>query len=166
MLPIQNSLYRIKKQHLYLLTMVEEALGELTPEIENALQLNEQDLEDGADSYCGIIKHCTVQSAAIDEEIKRLKDLKAKVDKTEDLFRKQIADAMELFNVERIETTFSKISFRKADSVFVEDERMVSPQYWDIPAPVISKTRIKEDLKAGKIVAGAIIVTKKHIQIK
>lgn len=163
---IQNSLYRIKTSLLYLLAKVEEADGELTPELEEALRINEQQLQESADSYVGIIARCEDQSDAIDNEIKRLKVLKEKTNKLEDLFRKQLADAMNLFQIDRIDTAFSKISFRRADSVQVYDEKLVSPEYWEVPPPVISKTKIKEAIKAGKIVNGAIIETKKHLQIK
>lgn len=58
------------------------------------------------------------------------------------------------------------ISWRKSESVEVEDGAAIPEQYLRYKEPEINKTQLKADLKAGTVVYGCQLVTKNNIQVK
>ena len=58
------------------------------------------------------------------------------------------------------------ISWRKSESVEVEDGAAIPEQYLRYKEPEINKAQLKADLKAGTVVYGCQLVTKNNIQIK
>ena len=80
--------------------------------------------------------------------LKRLTEQDAKL-------RVALYSAMEVANLQRLETPLGTISTRAVPpSVVVVDEALIPEQYWQVPAPVIDKAALKEALKAGPV-AGA-----------
>lgn len=59
-----------------------------------------------------------------------------------------------------------KISWRKSESVEVTDIKSLPKEYLKYKEPEANKTAIKQDIKAGKEVNGAVLVTNNNIQIK
>lgn len=161
-----GNLYHIRREHLDLLAVIEDGDGEVTAELEVALFQNEIALKDEAISVAYLIKSLEDRGELIANEIKRLQDLKKRAGKWEELFKKRLSEAMNQYGIERIDGEFLKISFRSATAVEVNNERLVPPEYWVTLQPEISKTLIKDALKAAKDVPGATLVTRRHIQIK
>jgi hypothetical protein len=162
-----KSLYQIREEHLSLIAAIEDADGELTPDIEEALQLTEEEFQDKAVSYSFVVKSFDTAADLIDAEIKRLKGLKEKSEKRAELFKTRLAEAMNEFGVESITTPLVKISFRKSESVEIENEELIPAEYIEIKAvESISKTRIKEALKEGVTVPGASLSKNRNLQIK
>jgi hypothetical protein len=58
------------------------------------------------------------------------------------------------------------ISWRKSESVEVEDGAAIPEQYLRYKEPEINKAQLKADLKAGTVVYGCQLVTKNNIQVK
>ena len=58
------------------------------------------------------------------------------------------------------------ISWRKSESVEVEEGAAIPEQYLRYKEPEINKAQLKADLKAGTIVYGCQLVTKNNIQVK
>lgn len=58
------------------------------------------------------------------------------------------------------------ISWRKSESVEVEEGAAIPEQYLRYKEPEINKAAIKADLKAGQMVYGCQLVVKNNIQIK
>jgi Siphovirus Gp157 len=182
-----KSMYHIRAEHLGLLKEIEEAEGELTPEIEQALALTEEEFEDKAVSYGFVVKSFEDVEEVLDKEIKRLSDLKSKAGKRAEAFKKRLDEAMKQFKVEKIQTPFLTLSYRKSKPVELiegfEDDFLsnviveIKPkqgapahiskliEFFDAKAAP-SKTRIGDALKSGAEVKGAKIVEKKNLQIK
>lgn len=187
MLPQTNSLYQIRGEHLGLLKQIEEAEGELTPEIEQALVLNAEEFEDKAISYGYVVKMHEDVEELIDKEIKRLIALKQKAAKRAETFKNRIDEAMREFGFEKIITPALTLSYRKSKPVELADDfednflsnvsveikpKEGAPaeivhliEYFDVKASV-SKKRIGDALKAGAEIDGAKAVEKKNLQIK
>ena len=103
----------------------------------------------------------------IDQEIKRLQGLKQAINKQSERLKEYVTMAMQEAKLDKVETPLGKLSFRKSTSVEIEDESKIPAKYITIKqTESISKTDIGKDLKAGKEVAGAKLVTKKNLQIK
>jgi hypothetical protein len=180
-------MYQIRGEHLGLLKLIEEAEGELTPEIEEQLSLTKDEFEEKAISYGYVVKMHEDVEEVLDKEIKRLSDLKAKAGKRAEKFKSILDAAMKEFGFEKIKTETLALSFRKSNPVelaedfedkFLKDVSIeivpkegASPEvaklieYFDVKATV-SKKRIGEALKTGLKIEGAATVEKKNLQIK
>lgn len=163
----KQTLYNIRIEHLSLLQEIEDNEGELTPELEEALSLTQEQFQDKALSYGFIIKSFENTANIIDAEIDRLKLLQDKAEKRAQLFKERISEAMQEFGVEKIDSPLLKLSFRKSEAVSIYDERMIPAGYLVERTVVdISKAKIKEAIKTGLTVPGAELVSKKNLQIK
>ena len=163
----KKSLYQIREDHLRLLFEIEENDGLLEPEQEQALILTEEEFQDKAVSYGFVVKTFDDTSETIDREIKRLQDLKKKSERRSELFKTRLSEAMIQFNVTEIISPFLKLSFRKSEAVEITDEASIPAEYIESKVvETISKTKIKEAIKAGIAVEGASLIKKQNIQIK
>jgi len=165
---IQNkSLYKIRIDHLSIMQEIEEMEGELTPELEQALSLTQEEFQEKAVSYGFIMKQFDNDAAIIEAEINRLRALLNKADQRKEMFKQRLSEAMQQFGVEKITTPLLKLSFRKSEAVEITDGESIPAEYYDEKiVTTLSKTRIKEAIKAGEIVTGAELVVKQNLQIK
>lgn len=166
MLPQSNNLYHIEAQYMELLRQVEEAGGELTPEIDNALQLTEQQMQEAAINIGFVIKTLEDKEGLIGGEIARLSEIGYKVGAAKELLKNRLKKSMQQFGIEKVTSPTLTVSFRKSNAVEIENEALVPAAYFDPKPPVVNKTRIKEALQAGEDVPGASIVHRKNLQIK
>jgi hypothetical protein len=165
---MKKSIYEIEVKHLQLAETLEENGGELTPELELELAINQEELQTKGVAYSFVIKDLTFLIAQIDSELKRLTDLKKAKQKAIDRLENSLSTAMQIFEVEKIETPMVKISFRNSETVEVYDMALLDREYTKVSDPVVSadKVKIKEALKRGEQVVGAVLQTNKNIQIK
>ena len=78
-----------------------------------------------------------------------------------------ISDAMNLYEVEKIETPLIKLSFRNSESVEITNESQLDACF--IVTKTVSipdKKAIKDAIKNGEIVTGATISYNKNLQIR
>ncbi len=166
MLPANISLYPIQQEHYNLIALIEEAEGLLTPELEEALQLTQHQFERQAISYGFVVKAFDDTKEVIDKEIKRLSELGAKAVKRKELFKERLDAAMKQFGVEKITTETLSLSYRKSESVEVDEENLADEWMNEKITYTPDKARIKAAIKEGESVPGASIVVKQNLQIK
>ncbi len=164
---MNTTLYQIRADHLALLSEVEQLDGELTPEIEAALSLTNEQFEQKAVSYGYVIKTFDERLNQIDAEITRLTELRKKAVKQVDLFEQRLSAAMQEFGYEKITTPTLTLSFRKSESVEITDmlslpEYLITKKVTESP----KKDAIKHLLRDGVDVPGAQIVVKNNLQIR
>jgi len=157
------NLYQIKNEYLTLASQLEQ--GELTPEIEQQMQINEEQLKEKAINYGYVIRSFEYDNDVIDAEIIRLKQLKEQKENAIDKLKNAVSDAMQLYGIEKIDSPTLKLSFRKSESIEVSEN--IDKKY------LIEKTTLQPDkqaikkaIKDGKQVEGAVLVTNYNIQIK
>jgi len=162
------SLYNIQTEFLQLAGELIENGGELTPELQKSLEINKDNLETKGTNYGLVIKQLDADCGVIDAELARLSALKKQRLKTIERLENAISVAMELYEIEKLETPILKISFRKSETVEIEDMALLDKDYKKISIPVESadKAKIKEAIKNGQTVIGATIKQHKNIQIK
>jgi biotin operon repressor len=160
------TLFNIKEEYRRLAESIIESGGELTPDLDEALQINQTMLQEKAANYGYIIKQAEYEIDMLDAEIERLKAYKNDRQKMADRLKEKISDAMELYGIEKIESGTIKLSFRKSDSVEISDESAIPAEYLVVQPVKISKSLIKDSLKNGIDVPGASLVTKFNLQIK
>ena len=161
------NIYQIEKEYLELANQLIESGGECTPELELQLTINQEQLEQKARGYGFVVKQMESDVSIIDAEIKRLGELKKARLKTIERLETTVSQAMQLYQINRLETPTLKISFRKSESVEIDDESAISFAYLkEKISYTIDKAMIKEAIKKGEVVAGARLQINQNIQIK
>lgn len=162
-----KSLYKLTEDALAIRDAIIQNEGELTPELEEALIINQQDLEQKSANYALVIKDIASQEQIIDEAIKELQERKSKRQKTRIALMERIGDAMQEYGVTKVETPLVTLSFRKSTTVDIENEDLIDEEY--IVSKLVrrpDKTLIKKAIKEGKDVQGVVVTEHQNLQIK
>mgnify|MGYP002633899078 CR=1 FL=1 len=164
---MKKSLYNIETEYLEITNQLE--VGELTPELETALAINESQLQGKAVAYIYVVKTEESDVVAIDAELKRLTALKrAKKNKIEWL-KNTVHKAMDLYGINEIKTETLKINFRKSEGVICTMDDVKLDDEFVTVVPETSKPNlaaIKAAIKEGETVEGFEIETRYNLQIK
>lgn len=161
------SLYEIEVSQLQLVEQLIELGGEITPEMEEALALNKENLETKGTNYGLIIKQIESECDIIDNEIERLSKLKKARNNSIERLKNNLSTAMQIFGVLEIKSPILKINFRKSESIEIEDMKLLDSGFIKTTvSQTADKTAIKEAIKAGNVVQGAILKQNQNLQIK
>jgi len=161
------SLFEIESQYKLLADTLIEAGGELTDGMETALQINKTDLETKARSYGYVVLDLESEVEQIEAQIKRLSAMKSARNKTIDRLKETVSNAMQLFEISEVKTATLKLNFRKSESVEVDNLDLLDATYKTEKISVTAnKVKIKEDIKAGISVTGAVLQVNNNLQIK
>jgi hypothetical protein len=161
---MNKSLFQIEKELLLIEQQLEESGGELTPEIEQALEIGQQELQSKAFNYCKFI-------GSLEADISKAKSYKAQIDgyikKKENLLNR-LKNALKnaVLNFGSFEAEIFTLSTRKSESLEIIDENLVPDKYKTIKQTItIDKKLIKSDLKNQNI-AGVVLNKNINLQIK
>jgi len=84
-----------------------------------------------------------------------------------DKLKTTLSDAMQLFQISELKTPTLKINFRKSESVEVENMGLLDKCYIVTKTTEsVDKVAIKESIKGGVEVVGAVLKTNLNLQIK
>jgi hypothetical protein len=122
-------IYNISKEYLELVEQIETNEGEITPEIETALAINEGEIKQKGVAYVAVIKTMESDIKTIDDEIKRLTALKKSRGNIVNNLKDRLEYALNLFEIDEIKTELVKINFRKSKSVVVDDIDLLPELY-------------------------------------
>ena len=162
---MKNTLYDIKKEYLELIQEVEEMEGELTPETEYKLNINQSELQNKAVAYHSYILSKDSFNMQIDSEIKRLQALKKRNNSLIDNLKDRLVGAIQMFGEFTVGT--NTFGLRKSERVEVEDVNLLPKEYKTIKVTEqANKTEIKKALKLGKQIENAYIVEQFNLKIK
>ena len=140
---------------------------ELTPELEGMLVINQRELTQKSIDYAKVIRNKEADSDAIEAEIKRLKAMKESNDRVIDRMKMAVKDAMMASGIDKIESSLFKLSLRRSESVEVISIEQL-PESLTVVKKTVSadKVKIKEAIKNGVPVEGAVILENFNLQIK
>lgn len=159
------NLYNLTTQAKEIALLLEE--GEFTPELEQALVINQEQLQEKALNYTHVIKNFEADSQAIDNEIKRLKAMKEAKDNAIDRMKEAVRNAMLVSGIDKIESSLFKLSIRRSEAVEVVNIDQLPEMLTTVKKTVSAdKVKIKEAIKSGLTVEGAVIVENFSLQIK
>lgn len=123
-----SNIFNIKQELLSIFDELEENGGELTPELEEQLNITQEEFRDKIKSYSNVVKMLENDIVDIKAEKTRLNDLQKSKEKTIERLKKIMIDAVELFG----DTTKSgskyldygtgKVSIRNTQVVEVEED--------------------------------------------
>ena len=161
------NIYKIQNEFQLIIAEVINNEGEITPELETALTINKEQLQSKAVDYCYVIKQLDYDCEQIDNEIARLNKLKKVRSNLTERLKNTVSSAMQLYDVEKIETPLIKLSFRNSESVEITNEQQLDAKFI-VTKTVTSpdKKAIKDAIKNGELVEGATISYNKNLQIR
>jgi len=160
------NLYNIENEYVMLTQQIIDAEGVVDEDINLALAINLEQLETKGRSYGFIIKTLDNEVEIIDKEIERLKKLKEVRVKTAEELKERLLEAMELFDIVKLESPLLKISLKKSERVDANVD-IISSEYLNKKVTfTVDKVKIKTDIKAGKSIIGAVITSHNNLQIK
>ena len=113
-----SSLYELTTELKNIYKQIENG-EEFTEEMEKALVLTEQNLQEKAIDYGYVIKSLDDEMELFDKEIKRLTERKKQLARTQELLKDRLTFAMQEFGIEEMKGKTIKLSFRKSESVDV-----------------------------------------------
>ena len=162
-----SNIYNITTEFLQLEAQLIENGGELTPELEQSLIINKDELQHKSIQYGYVIKSLSDNVDAIDAEIKRLQGIKKVNENAIDRLKDTLSSAMQLFGIPELKTPTLKINFRKSEQVVVNDVNALPSDYKTIKVTEQpDKIKIKQAIKDGEDVVGCELVTVQNLQIK
>ena len=159
------NLYEITREAQELAFLLET--DELTPELEEALVINQDQLQTKAGNYAKVIANIQSDSDSIEYEIKRLKAMKETKDRSINRLKEALRYAMLVSGIEKIESGLFKISLRRSEAVEVDVLEALPNEFVNVKNVITAdKIAIKEAIKRGEYVIGARIVENFSLQIK
>lgn len=164
------SLYQIQEEFHQMAEFLLSTGGEITPEIEEALQINKEQLQNKAVNYGFVIKQMDAECSIIDSEVERLLANKDRRKKAIEKLKGTLSAAMQQFDVKEIENPgIMKLSLRKSETCEIDNAakiplKFVSKKVTETTS--IDKVAIKAAIKAGEEVPGAYIQENQNLQIK
>lgn len=159
------SLYRISVEQQALIEQLFEAEGELTPELEEALAINEANLTLKAEDYVTSMSMLAASAEAAKNEIKRLQAFVRRSENAQERMKTALHNALDTFGIDKLEVGTHRLSFRKSEGVVITDEVAI-PDNYVIVETKINKAQLKADLKAGATIPGASLESRRNLQIR
>lgn len=160
-----NTLYDIKNEYLEIVNEIELLEGELTPELEYKLKINQSDLNNKAIAYHSVILNKEAFNTTVDNEIKRLQGLKKQNNNVIDKLKNSLVSAIELYGDFTIGT--NTFSLRKSERVEVEDVNLLPKEFKTVKVTEqADKVEIKKALKLGQQIKNCYIRTVYNLKIK
>lgn len=126
------------------------------------------DVQGGVDRCVGFVRYAEVENAAIDNEIKRLQDLKKRNERSIDRIKSVARGMMERLHVKSLEGKFDrKFYIHESTAVEVLDMCAIPDELKRVTTSIEpNKQLIKERIKKGESVPGAMLATRKSVQVK
>ena len=163
-------LYEIANDYLALLQAIDE--GEIPEEaIADTLEAIEGEIEFKADNLACVLKTLNAEVSAIKAEEKALAERRKQKEAASERIKNYLSEVLQRLGINKLESARNKITFRKSESVVVDDSfilwaRENRADLLNFSDPTANKTAIKTALKEGAEIEGAYIESKQNIQIK
>jgi hypothetical protein len=161
------NLYNINKELLILVNQVTELDGEVTPELGDALQINEADFEVKAPQYGHVIisKDYTIEMLKAEKE--RIDKYLQREIKSRDYLKRVLLASMQIRDITKINNLSLKISIRESSAVDVLNIAQLDEKFLNKKETITpDKVGIKKAIEQGEVVEGAVLVTNYNLQIK
>jgi hypothetical protein len=161
---MKKNLYQITTDYSNIINELEENLGDITPELEEKLMINEKELQSKSISYISVVSDRESLNTRIDDEIKRLQAMKKSNNNLIAKLKDRLLDAVKLFG--NFEVGLTKFGTRKSSQVIVEDVNSLPSEFKTIKVTEsANKAEIKKAIKAGESIGGCELVENLNLKI-
>lgn len=159
------NIYEITAEQMRINELLEESMGELTPEIEEALKINKENFQTKAEGYAKAIKNYKAEMDALANEIKALQAKKKVCENAIERMKTAMKNAMVAFDTPKVKAGLFNISLTHSESVDIIDEALIPQEYKQV-SYTVSKTELKKAIEGGLVVEGAEIKQNTSITIR
>ena len=159
------TLYNITEDQRLINELLEANGGELTPEIEEAMQITEDNFLAKAEAYGATISEYDAQAEVCANEIKRLMAYKKTCENVSKRMKERLSLAMTAFGKDKVTAGTFRYSFRNSTAVVVENEDMIPDEFFKTER-TLCKKELMQALKDGEIIAGAMLETRQSLQMR
>jgi len=158
------SLYEITEAYKDLQYLLDESKGD---ELLVYLDGIEVQMKDKVSQLVRFSRNLELTAGAIDTEIERLQGLKKSYENKSEQLKNYLSYSMQKHGIERVDTDIAKLSFRKSQTVEIENIEIL-PERFIVTrvSKSADKNAIKEAIVAGEIIDGARIANHLNLQIK
>ena len=161
------TLYGITAELNGILAQLEELGGEITPELEQALAINEEQFVAKAEDYGHAILNLKGMAAAAKAEKERLAALQKFYENAQKRLTDALSNAMQVFGHDKVENATMRLSLRHSTATEVDDLDQLPSEFKTTKVEVVAdKTAIKKAIQEGEDVPGAHLVENVSLQIK
>lgn len=158
-------IFDIAREHREIAEQLEQ--GELTPELEKALAINENQVYSKGEGYSMIIKEWEDTAEIIQQEIDRLEKMQKSIINKSEYLKKAILCAMQMCEIKEIKTPVLKVSVRESEAVEIINEAQIPEKFkTEKTTTFVDKRAIKDAIKNRETVEGAIIKKNYNLSIK
>ena len=144
------TLYNLTEEYQYLLELAEDP--EMDPEVlADTLEALDGEIEYKADGYAKVIRQMEHDSAALDTELKRIRNRKDVCDRNIQRLKSSLKDAMEAIGKTKFKTDLFSFGIQKNRASVVVDARVkdIPDRYLRYSDPVPDKEAMYEALSSG-----------------
>lgn len=159
------SLYELTNEHRLICEAIEEAGGEITPEIEAMLAINAENFATKAEGYAEIIAKYAQMADNAKQRIEQLQQVKKVAENAVKRMKERILGAMAEYDLQKVECGVHKFSTRTTKAVEITDEAKIPNEYIKV-ATSVDKTKLRADLMAGVVIEGVELKENKSLQIR
>ncbi len=146
---------------------LEENGGEVSPAELDELSSIETSIEEKIINIVKLVKNNEANIYAIKEEKKRLDALQKTLERQNESLKSYMKQNMEVTGKTKIESSLFTVSIRRTTPKLLLDESLIMKQEKFLKTKVeISKTAIREALKEGEDVEGAILEEQRILYIR
>lgn len=170
------NIYQLTTKYIEDMEYLEQGIDVKTGEIidlENKEKIQEikeaisKDVVEKASNIIKVISNRTIQADLIQKEIERLEKYLKSYENATNALKKIVSNTMETLNLTKIETESGRISIRKSQSVeIVAQDKIPSKYIKQTITEKVDKIAVREDIKQGLEVDGAILKTNYSLVIK
>lgn len=145
-----KSLWKTTAEWAELMRQLEDNGGEVTPEIEEALTITEDNFLAKSESYIYTIKDYEAWENRIADEIARLQQMKKVATNAKNRLKQTLIIAMDTFGRDKVEVGLHTASLRTTKAVHILDENRVPNDYKRVEVS-IDKRALLAALKQGEV---------------
>lgn len=159
------SLYDINAEQRALIDEIEASEGELTPEIEQALIINEKNRNQKSIAYLEVLSSKKMFNSMVDDEIKRLQALKKRNLKVIGKLEDNLLLAVKTFGSYQV--GLQTFGTRKSNALIVEVDVNELPELYRTKKLTITpdKKALKEAIQSGEEIDGVRIEERQNLKI-
>ena len=160
---MKKTMYEITNFQREIMIAIELADGEITPEMENAMMIAEDELHEKSEAYLEVIGEKESYIGRIDAEIKRLQGMKKANQNLVTRLKDNLLLAVKTFG--EFEVGLNKFGTRKRSSIEVEDVNELPEKYKVIKVTYSAdKMALKKAIQNGEEIDGVKLV--EHLNLK
>lgn len=146
------TLYQLEEEFRQISAELFDNDGEITPELEQKMTINADNLERKAVGYAMVIKEEEAELKAIEAHIKYLTEKKKTKEGKIEALKKRVAYAMDLYGKADVKTPLGKIWLQRSTALEIIDKDAIPEEYILVQQVIkIDNAALKSAVIAGQV---------------